>query len=395
MIILFTSIIQELNKIPRATWHGSDPAIHPLIPIRGEPDVRRTRYTPVFDDEDFDPPSSPRWEEAVNSVRRQLSSEERGHSDSLPVGIDALAWYASFHANTERWGIYVPLSSLPILDELCLSQLPLPRSQRWRLAWDLLTAHEIVHFAVDYACAWFELLYHVAIRRAFSDRMNSSIASNFLPDRSNYLEIEECLANGNLLRELLPHVDANIAEALRQFVRSQPSGYKDGELAESNEGFTEATRETLRSYLAVWSSGWNIDPGNPALDLSRLLPLGDDARNACPIWTINDLESVGLSNDAVRQVTCVKPIEETKQFKKKLSRLHLDYQRAWSSLKDRLAVGIPNHCDFKKWVPAGERVWSVRVNPNFRAHLEQPAPGDGSAPWLAFEIGSHKEMGHG
>lgn len=401
MILPISEVIQQVHKIPHATWNGSDPADLPIIRPLGSLEVRSTAYTSVFDDTDFASPTSARWDEAIGSVGRHVTSGGGGRSDRQHGGVDALAWYASFHGNyppfhessKERWGIYIPLSSLPILDALYLSNLSPSRSERWRLAWDVLTAHEIVHFAVDYACAWFELLYHAPIRRAFSDRMKSEIAGHVFPPRSSYLEIEETLANGNVLREVVGRVSPEIAKTLRHFIREQPSGYKDGELAESNRGFSEAITETLRSYLAVWSSGWNIDAGNPALDLSRLLPLREDARRACPIWIINDLESVGLSKDAVRQITCVRPIEETKPFHKRLSRLHPDHQRAWIRLKENLAVGIPAGADFKKWEP--ERVWSVRVNDSIRAHLKQPPPGDNTQPWLALKIGSHKEMGHG
>ena len=83
-----------------------------------------------------------------------------------------------------------------------------------------------------------------------------------------------------------------IANSLREFIRLQPPGYRDGEVAETDKGFALATGETLRSYLAVWSSGWNIDLGSPALDLSRLLPVGSEAFRTCPVWVINDLKTV-------------------------------------------------------------------------------------------------------
>jgi hypothetical protein len=73
------------------------------------------------------------------------------------------------------------------MDSLFLLHLPLPRPERWRLAWEVLMAHETVHFAVDYACAWFELLYHTPVRRVFSDRMGSDLASGLFPNRSNFL----------------------------------------------------------------------------------------------------------------------------------------------------------------------------------------------------------------
>ena len=59
---------------------------------------------------------------------------------------------------------------------------------------------------------------------------------------SFYLEIEETLANGNVLREVVARVGPDIADTLRHFIRKQPPGYKDGELAESNQGFSIARR---------------------------------------------------------------------------------------------------------------------------------------------------------
>jgi hypothetical protein len=393
VILPVSAVIQELQRIPRATWNGPDPAKPPIIPPPAPHEIAESGFNPAFDDEGFVPATSPKWDEAVSRVGRHVTPSADGRSHLRPSGIDALAWYSSFHSSQDRWGVYVPLSSLPIIDSLYLSDLPMKRAERWRLAWDVLIAHEIIHFAVDYAVAWFELLYHAPIRRAVSDRMTSEPGWDVFPIRSSYLEIEETLANGNVLREVVARVGPEIGDALRRFIRQQPLGYRDGEQAETDKGFAAAASETLRSYLSVWSSGWNIDPGNPALDLLRLLPIEEDVRTACPVWIINDLVSVGLPEDAVRQITSVKPIEETKSFTKRLDRLHKNHKSAWWRLKDRLAKGIPNGSDFKKWEPEG--VWSVRVNDDIRAHLREPSPEDAGTAWLAFDIGGHKKMGHG
>jgi len=391
IILPVSAIIEELQRIPRAVW-TANPIIPPIFRSPGTPGT--ATYDAVFDDADFTLPDTPLWNEAVAAVRRRVSpADARPPDGHREAGTEALAWYASFHSNRDCWGIYIPLSSIPIFDSLFLSHLKISRTDRWRIAWDVLLAHETVHFAVDYACAWFELLHHAPIRRAFADRMGSNVAAELLPNRSAYLEVEEALANGNVLRELVGCVDTDAESALRGFIRGQPAGYRDGELAESNQGFASLVAETLRSYLSVWSSGWNIDLGNPGLDLTRLLPLGEEAHRQCPIWIINDLEAVGLSKDAVRQISCVQPIEETKPFIKALRRLHPDLQKAWARLKHTLSEGIPNASDFKKWKPEG--VWSVRVSDGFRAHLMQPPRGPSAQPWLAIEIGNHKKLGHG
>lgn len=258
MILPVSAVVQEIRRISRATWIESDPTKPPIIRPRDPPEVGSAGYDSVFDDADFALPDSPQWNEAVNSVGRRVSSGAEGRGDHRPTGIEALAWYASFHSNSERWGIYVPLSSLPIIDSLFLSHLPLPRPERWRLAWEVLMAHETVHFAVEYACAWFELLYHAPVRRAFSDRKGSDLATGLFPSRSSYLEIEETLANGNVLRELLGRVGPNIEDTLRQFIRGQPTGYRDGELAESDAGLQLQQRKrsgaTSRYGQAVGTS---------------------------------------------------------------------------------------------------------------------------------------------
>jgi len=393
MIRTISEIIDELRHIPRATWSGSDPTIPPVLRPPALADIDLACHTPVFDDAGFDLPTSLQWYEAITAISQRLKQDGDGRVAGGPVGIDALAWYASFHDHsTAQWGIYIPLSSLPLLDNLQLSGLGLSRPERWRLAWDVLVAHEIVHFAVDYACAWFELLFHAPIRRALCDRITAGLAEGIFTQQSNYLEIEESLANGHVLRKVAASAESTVAQTLRDFIRGQPPGYRDGESAESDEGLGKIAAETLRSYLAVWSSGWNIDPGNPALDFTHLIPLDDDSRATCPVWVINDLETVGLPRDAVRLITCVQRIEETKTFRKSLRRLHRDQQQAWCRLKGELVSAIPNGADFKKWHPEG--VWSVRVNNSVRAHLKQPHPDEALQPWLALDIGGHTKMGH-
>ncbi len=401
MLIPIDVIIDGVTKIPRATWIAADPAnppeLHPLVPTGPV----SAGHAPVFDDSGFAPPSSPRWREAVDAVSRRFAPGAEGVTLGCPAGADAVAWYVSFHGSRDRWGVYVPLSSLPILDELYFVDLPIPRAERWRLIWDALLAHEAAHFAVDCACAWFELLHHSPLRRAVHDRMQASgqWGSALLP-RSSYFEAEEALANGHVLRALGPRVGPEATDALRNFVRAQPPGYRDGEAAVTDAGFAAAVTEVLRGYLAVWSTAWNLDPGNPALDLSRLLPLDAADLAQCPVWVLNDLDVAGLPAGAVRLFARVAPIEETPAFRKKTKRLGLG--NAWERTKVRLAESIPNGSAFKKWPQAGDGMWSIRITDGVRAHLRQPEPlsflaSDAPHPgtWLACDIGDHKAMGHG
>jgi hypothetical protein len=398
MTISIEATIHGISQIPQAMWIDTDPSNPPVIRPRLPPSTVLVGHTPVFDDSGFVAPSSPRWQEAVTAVNRRVSHSFGSSMSNGPAGADAVAWYVSFHGSSDRWGIYIPLSSLPILDELYFAHLPVPRAERWRLVWDTLVAHEAAHFAVDLACAWFELLHHAPLRRPVRDRMRaSSDWSNVLLPHSSYFEAEEAFANGHVLRAMRQNSVPGITDALLGFIRAQPPGYRDGERAATDFGFVAAATEVLRGYLSVWSSLWNLDPGHPALDLSRLLPLAPDELAQCPVWVLNDLDEVGLSASAVQMFARVAPIVESPDFRKMLKRKKLG--DAWERTKVRLAGGIPNGIDFKKWPKDGDGMWSVRVTDGVRAHLRQPSvlamEDCYKSQWIACRIGHHKEMGHG
>jgi hypothetical protein len=73
---------------------------------------------------------------------------------------------------------------------------------------------------------------------------------------------------------------------------------------------------------------------------------------------------------------------------KKYSQLRAKWEETKRKLlENRMLKGL----NFKKWQKGGNDVYSVRVDDNFRAHLRNL----GNGRWLAYLIGTHKEMGHG
>ena len=134
------SLAIELQKIPGACRQLVPPATPPVFGSRRvtPSPPERVEVDPAFDDTDFRVQDSGAMEEALNSARRLVQPDDgtamkRGGHD---WGIEALAWYCSFHDYyhrdyCDRWGIYVPLSSLHLMDELCLSDLPISRARRW------------------------------------------------------------------------------------------------------------------------------------------------------------------------------------------------------------------------------------------------------------------------
>lgn len=386
-LIEIDTLVRELRLVPRATWQIDDPARRPHISGAPEPTERRRAGYIQWDDSDFDVAEGVRWEEKNRLVDAAVSGRLGGESGS---GIDALAWYVSFHADPDRWGIYLPLSSLAVADNLYFSHLPLPRAERIAIIEEFILNHEYTHFCIDYACAWFELIHHAPIVASLNERMRTLRGKSIWSQSSNYLEVEETLANGVALKSISGRYSSEVDQSFLDFIRLQPAGYRDGERSVNLSDFRKTLSETLRSYLSGWSTRWNLDLGNTGLDLTCLLPSLEVAAKTCQVWIVDDLPRAGLSPGSVRFFQCVAPIEETTKFRRALSRLHIDRQRAWARVKSALATGIPPGADFKRWE---RNTWSVRVDAGFRAHLNQPEPGN--EVWTAFDIGSHKRMGHG
>ena len=67
-------------------------------------------------------------------------------------------------------------------------------------------------------------------------------------------------------------------------------------------------------------------------------------------------------------------------------------KRAWERTKLKLALAITPGADFKSWPNGGPGVYSVRLNDNYRVHIQRPNVGD---TWTVLDLGTHKEMGHG
>jgi hypothetical protein len=309
--------------------------------------------------------------------------------------MEALAWYSSFHNHRDGdWGIYIPLSSLHLFDSLFLSDLALPRRERWRIAWDALLAHEQMHFLVDFGVGWLELLTVAPMRRSLWDRIKEpprlGVSDDTGPD---YLPSEEALANGFMLRDAGRSVPVEVLDCLKSSVKMQPEGYRDGESAATDEGFALAAAETFRNYLAVTAAVRGLDPANPGIDYARLLVTTDDMRRKCPVYVLNGLACAGLTPDAIRIVHSIPEIDESRRFKKSLAKLSDSLQHAWQTLKENLKERVPDPPKFEKLRGNLGGLFSLRLPGGYRVHLRQPAKG-GSA-WEAIDVGNHKEMGHG
>ncbi|HVZ64625.1 MAG TPA: hypothetical protein VG936_08645 [Lacunisphaera sp.] len=385
-------VISELSGIRNAL--GQDAGEPWRRPQRGSteaPASERVTGDPIFDSGRWEIADQRLWDEKKERARRTVEGEVLS---SGRTGIEALAWYASFHDNQDNWGIYIPLSSLALSDELYLSKLPMDRDRRLRLAWSILLHHEQMHFAVDHACAWFELMLRAPIRREFMARFRAEPPLPAVTMSEAYLEIEETAANAHMLRQLGRAAPRQVVQTIESFVESQPAGYREGLDFTGDTAFAEAVAETLRSYLALWAIEYSLDLGSREMNLLRLLPLGDgNALAECPVYVLDDLADVGIAPGSVRLIQRITEIVESQSFKKQLRRQEPAVRRDWSRKKEQIKIVLPSPPRFEKlknWEPP---TWSLRLRDGHRVHLQPPDLG--AAAWRAVAIGNHKEMGHG
>jgi hypothetical protein len=319
--------------------------------------------------------------EAGEEIRRSI----------LLHGMDALGWYVSFHVMAVQWGIYIPVTGIAYLVENALSKLTTTPGTRANLAFHAILNHELFHFGTDYTVAQAELIHQepwwVPAKTAFKRGM------------PNYCVIEEELANGYMLKAFRTMKPAfrvrGKQRALREFTQVQPEGYRDGWRVRPQDWdglLTTLAEEYGRrsnkgaANLQLWEKDLGFDwpgqfPMRPWIDWRY-----------CPIHLVNDGERLGISPDFLSFFSRIPTIVESDRILKRLRDMTDSIRRTWERTKLKLASAITRGADFKLWPNGGSGVYSVRLNNNYRAHIQRPNVGD---TWTALDLGTHKEMGHG
>ena len=343
------AVISELEGLNDVLWDApGDPRLKPRSrsAVDSYLPTEQVSETPIIDADNLSVSDQDRWDEKKREVDRNLRSG---------TGIEALAWYSSFHENRRAWGIYIPLSSLPLMDELYFSRIKLAKERRLQLCWSILLHHELMHFAVDCGCAWMELLLKAPVRREFVTRGGSEPPVTGMSITDSYLTVEEAAANAHMLRVIGATESKATRRAVESFVTLQPAGYKDGINAVDENSFGQVIAETLRSYCAIWALDRRLDFGSPALQILRILPLEDAQLLAeCPVHVIDDLDDVGVAPGSIKLIQCISEVVETLSFEKKLKDVPEEIQRDWSRVREQIKTHVPSPPRFEKlknWKP--------------------------------------------
>ena len=298
-------------------------------------------------------------------------------------GVDALAWYTSFHNTDEEWGIYIPLTSIHYLADRLFENEGAVSKNKFELALAILLKHERFHFLADYAQTQLELLMAVPCRYLLQKQMQAG----------QYLEIEEALANAYMLTELKKISTIKQFKKIISFIKYQPPGYRDAEpYYEYSELYEHGLIEVVKAYAGI-----------AALDKNPVLPVDcidwkcyfehPDAINFgdCPVHIFHDDVDLGLPSLTPKFLKCLPDIRETKKFQKKFAKLARQYQESWEFAKQALKISPPNPKQFEALVGKLRGYYSVRVGGGHRAHLR---PKNKYEYWEATEIGTHTEMRH-
>lgn len=313
----------------------------------------------------------------------RISNElDHGESDAIEGsirsrGFETLAFYKSRRLVASRpfpgrWGIFYLKQGLIYIESQINHVYPGYGDPK-KLAINFLRQHERFHYRADIQTLMFEATLgrhlYLPIHRALRGR------------RSHF--VEEALANRQVW-DWARKEGVGLEEFAQDFMLLQPNAYAR---------FFEPRLE-----LAAEWAGIVVDQKPPGTafrtDLSHWVeatPSGLLRASLCPEYVIYPSKLSNWISPALvlPPVTVVQDGEEVvKLLQGRLAHLQSKWEQTKTKLlENRLLHGL----NFKPWPKDGPKRYSVRVDDNFRAHLQHM----GSGQWLAYILGPHKKLGHG
>jgi hypothetical protein len=303
-------------------------------------------------------------------------------------GMDAHGWYLSFHYTGPQWGIYIPKSEILKFAVRVFGKLNCSPCKMMELAFRSICRHELCHFFIDYGIAQLELISSAPRYLNFQQWLKES--------NHPYDTCEEQIANAWMLRGLkYPEKKLRVSGALnylRDYSKLQPAGYNEGYKILDKAKFISKTEDLIYNIDAEGKVNWL--PSQSSVDVFNLLPFYEiDAWKYCPVHIVDDASKKGLPDFEINLFPKIVNILESTDFSKKLKKQSIKIQKSWQKAKNQIAISTGfKGLGFKKFPKAGKNVFSIRLDSNFRAHLIY---NQDSSSWSAFDVGSHKAMGHG
>ncbi len=292
-------------------------------------------------------------------------------------GFEVLAFYKSRRIVSHRpfpgrWGIFYLKQGLDYVGSQIIQSYPGYGDPK-NLAVNFLRAHERFHYRADLQTLMFEATVgkhlYLPLRNALRGR------------RSHF--VEEALANRQVW-DWAKRGAIGLEEFAIDFMSLQPNAYSR---------FLEP-----RLDLAAEWAGTVVDLKPPGTSFRQDLahwveatPSGLLRASLCPEYVIYPRKlSTWISPALV--LPPVHVVQDGDDVVKLLQGRLAHLQAKWKQTKTKMLENRLLHgLNFKPWPKDGPERYSVRVDDNFRAHLQHL----GGGKWLAYMLGPHKKLGHG
>jgi hypothetical protein len=282
------------------------------------------------------------------------------------VSLDVLAWYVSFHENSNLWGVYLSRKGIySLANSLILSGVN--KSDAISLAKRFLIRHEAAHFQTDIGITTIELAQNKPIYLHARHELGKQHPSWNLE--------EEGLAN-SLGRRSLNSERAKLDEVLN----NSPAGYRDWEKH-------RAAKDT-QSWITV--IGGLISPisaiPNYILAAEASKKIAPKYFKDLPIYEVDDVLDSDLGNSNF--LGPIPEIIETEEFQKDMKKLlkgQPSYKKKWENTKRKLAAGntIGVHLEL---INKKRSIHSVQIDGEARAGIQK------IEKWSAIAAGHHDEL---
>jgi mRNA-degrading endonuclease RelE of RelBE toxin-antitoxin system len=278
------------------------------------------------------------------------------------TGLDALAWYRSFHYGPKDWGIYFREDGLYFVAHRVLGAIPgMDFPYRVQLAFRLLLRHEYFHFLTDLAATFLEL------------EQGQHVYLTYRREHQPWNDLEEALANAYAQRGKFP---VGIRACFQAFMKRQPSGYRDFERYRAPGNFIDAVQE-LGAQLT----------DNP-LPVIRELLFDFDGTVAVP-WDIPFyvVPRARARPGTLYFCTSIPHTRTTEAFNRDLGKLPGDIQRRVAKAVEILKSTTQHRgLKFEK-LKNCDTVFSCRVSGGYRITLR---PSDQT--WELLRVGKHDDV---
>ena len=209
---------------------------------------------------------------------------------------DKAAWYQAFHSYPNTWGIYIKQDALLKLSirmsRFMPDQIKFSSSTTatlYKLAWLCFFYHEYFHHMVESFATWVEQVSYSPIYLDYNMKIYTPTIQS-KKKKMQDLNIEEALANVNILRELTKNnfsfLDDTLLLSARRYILYS-FGFSPGGYRQAKEYFSQG--KTIRTKTNIFKK--NINQLKSQIIEGKLEPSAD--RN---IWDLHPIKIKPMVN---------------------------------------------------------------------------------------------------